>query len=181
MYVVKLLLTASTVALQNLLLWGKNFQTLWQLETAARSNYKLGELQQTRRVSLITDRGVKLRIGSTCFRYHFESQTKQYLGYVSPCSIIHSNKSTNHMHQSLRFIARRSNTAQHVSGILMPIVRSLSTAVAASGLPLERGGSSAVGRGRSDRTDASGWLIYLKAVRIKFLEYLICSDRFNTK
>jgi hypothetical protein len=31
----------------------------------------------------------------------------------------------------------------------MPIIRSLSTAVAASGLPLERGGTSVVGRGRS--------------------------------
>ena len=40
-------------------------------------------------------------------------------------------------------------SAQHVSGILMPIIRSSTTAVAASGLPLERGGSSVVGRGRS--------------------------------
>jgi len=31
----------------------------------------------------------------------------------------------------------------------MPIIRSISTAVAASGLPLKRGGSSAVGRGRA--------------------------------
>ena len=37
------------------------------------------------------------------------------------------------------------NTAQHVSGVLMPIISSSTTAVAASGLPLEHGGNSAAG------------------------------------
>ena len=60
------------------------------------------------------------------------------------------------MHQYLSFIACRLNTAQHISGILMPIIRSLSTAVAASGLPLERGGWS---WSVHNNVDASGWLI----------------------
>jgi len=59
----------------------------------------------------------------------------------------------------------------------MPIIRSLSTAVAASGLPLERGGSSAVGRGRSGRTDNEGErLMHLVGWFIWILLLSVCQE-----
>jgi hypothetical protein len=44
------------------------------------------------------------------------------------------------------------NTTQYVLGILTPIMRSSTTAVADSGLPLELGDNSAVGRDRGSVT-----------------------------
>jgi hypothetical protein len=54
--------------------------------------------------------------------------------------------------------------AQHVSGVLMPIIRSSTTAVAAS---LECGGSSAVGYGWAGRPDHDQQHCYHHAPTVK--------------
>ena len=109
------------------------------------------EYEEFPRKTFKTLNGYNFRVGSQKVTQFLACGKEiQNLRLASPCIIIHSNESTSCSNFSDLLLVF---TAQHISGILMPIIRSSTTAVAASGLPLERGGSSAVGRDRAGRPD----------------------------
>jgi hypothetical protein len=71
------------------------------------------------------------------------------------------------MQPFIQFITLILFIALHVSGVLKPIIRSSTTAAAASGLQSNFGSSSAVGRDRASRPDHEQQHCYHHAPKVK--------------
>jgi len=89
------------------------------------------------------------------------------LKFASPCTIIQF-KYINQLDTTTSQVYYLTLcTAVHVLGVLTPIIRSSTTAVQPLVLPLEHGGSSAVGRARASRPDHDQQRCYHHAPTVK--------------
>jgi hypothetical protein len=87
--------------------------------------------------------------------------------------LYNSNKSLTRCNSFSSLLSWRLCTAHHVSGIITPIIESSTTAIAASGLLWESGGSSAVGRGRLPDHDQQHCYHYAPTVKPEFATALV--------